>query len=264
MTTTFPSPPGAGVSYDSTSGEYFVSYSAARTNYSITKTASGYSVTDKVGTGGTDTLTNVDRLKFSDVSVNLMVQAKAAAISSDNLNAITELYVAFFNRVPDANGLTYWIDQLNGGKSLTQISESFYNAGVEFSSQTGFSSSMTDTDFINVFYKNALGRPDGADTGGLAYWTGKLADHTSTRFSLAQDILSSAHTFKHDATWGWVADLLDNKVAVGKTFAISHGLTYNNSADTITHGMDIAKAVTSSSTAEALQLIGISDASLAG
>jgi hypothetical protein len=264
MTTTFPSPPGAGVSYDSTAGEYFVAYSAARANYSVTKTASGYSVTDKVGTGGTDALSNVDRLKFSDVSVNLMVQAKAAAISPDNLNAITELYVAFFNRVPDADGLSYWIDQLNGGKSITQISESFYNAGVQFSSQTGFSSSMTDTDFINVFYKNALGRPDGADAGGLAYWTGKLADHTSTRFSLAQDILSSAHTFKHDATWGWVADLLDNKVSVGKTFAIGNGLTYNNSVDTITHGMDIAKAVTSSSTADAIQLIGISDASLAG
>ena len=260
--TTFDEPPGVGVSYDASAGEHYATYTAARTNYSITKTASGFVITDKTGSSGSDTLSNLDRLKFSDVTVNLAVQAKAAAILPADLNSITELYVAFFNRVPDADGLSYWIDQLNGGKSVNQIAESFYAAGVQYSSLTGFSASMIDKDYINVFYKHVLGRPDGADADGLAYWEGKLLAGTSTRSSLAQDILYAAHTFKNDATWGWVANLLDNKVSVGKTFAVDQGLTYNNAADSISHGMDIAAAVTSSSTSAAITLIGVTDASL--
>ncbi len=76
---------------------------------------------------------------------------------------------------------------------------------------------------LEAFYKNVLGRPEGADAGGLAYWNGKLSSGESTRSSLANDILGSAHTFKGDATWGWVADLLDNKIAVANKIAIEWG-----------------------------------------
>lgn len=67
---------------------------------------------------------------------------------------------------------------------------------------------------------------------------------------------------KGDATWGWVADLLDNKVTVGKTFAIDNGLSYISSSDSVTQGMAIAAAVTSSDISEAIKLIGFSDTPL--
>jgi len=41
--------------------------------------------------------------------------------------------------------------------------------------------------------------------------------------SLVSAILTSAHTFKDDATWGWVADLLDNKIQVADKFAVTWG-----------------------------------------
>ena len=137
------------------------------------------------------------------MTVNLQVQSIAAATPLADVQRISELYVAFFNRTPDADGLAYWMTQKNSGQSISQISESFYNVGAspDFASLTGFSSSMTNEDFINVFYKNVLGRPEGADTGGLNYWNGKLSSGESTRSSLANDILSSAHAFKGDATW---------------------------------------------------------------
>lgn len=248
---------------DGGAGTDTVAYSASRSAVAITRNSDGtYTVVDSTGGAGTDTLSNVEQIKFSNVTVNLTVQAKAASIPTANLNSLTELYIAFFNRVPDADGLSYWIDQFKGGQSVNQIAESFYNSGVQLSSLTGFSAGMTNTDFINVFYQNVLGRPTGADAGGLAYWNGKLADGSSTRFSLAQDILDSAHTFKGDTTWGWVADLLDNKVTVGKTFAVDDGLTYNSSADTITNCKNIAAAVTSTGIADAVQLIGVTDAPL--
>lgn len=241
-----------------------VVYSGMRSHYTVTKTATGYSVTDNVSTDGTDTLANVEQLKFTDMTVNLTIQAKAAAAPQADVQRITELYVAFFNRVPDADGLAYWIDQKNGGQSINQIAESFYNAGVQNSTLTGYSTTMSNQDFINVVYKNVLGRSGGADQGGLDYWNGELTSGRASHGSLVSDILNSAHTFKNDATYGWVSDLLDNKITVANKFAIDLGLSYNTANDSITHGMAIEAAVTPTSTADAIALIGIQGVSTAG
>ena len=76
---------------------------------------------------------------------------------------------------------------------------------------------MINADFVTVVYKNVLGRPDGADAEGLAYWSGKSADGIASRGALVSTILDSAHTYKGDASFGFVADLLDNKITVAKT-----------------------------------------------
>ena len=168
-----------------------------------------------------------------------------------------DLYVAFFNRTPDADGLSYWLGQSKAGVSTNEIAEAFYRAGVQYSSLTGFSSTMTNADFVNVVYKNVLGRPEGADAGGLAYWTGELASGRASRGTLVSTMLDSAHTFKGDATWGWVANLLDNKIAVAKQVAVDWGLNYLTPDASVSNGMAIAKAVTPTDTSAAIALVGI-------
>ncbi len=247
---------GAGVPIDGLAGIDTVVYSGNRSSYEVIKTASGYTVSG--GSDGTDTLTNIERLQFGDMTANLTIQSIAAAAPQADVQRLEELYVAFFNRVPDADGLAYWIGQMNAGQSLNQIAEAFYNAGVQFSSLTGFSATMSNADFVNVIYRNVLGRSEGADSGGLAYWSGALANHTETHGSLVSSILSSAHTYNGDATWGWVADLLDNKISVANQFAVAWGLNYNTPNESITQGMAIAAAVTPTSTAVAIALIGVS------
>jgi hypothetical protein len=170
---------------------------------------------------------------------------------------LAELYVAFFNRVPDADGMSYWLDQVKAGQGFNQIAESFYNAGVAYSQLTGFSSTMSNADFINVIYKNVLGRKEGADEGGLSFWDDSLQSGRASRGSLVSDILNSAHTFKGNATWGWVADLLDNKIAVATQFSIDMGLNYNTPEASIQQGMAIAAAITSTDTHAAIALIGV-------
>ncbi|NBS48421.1 MAG: DUF4214 domain-containing protein, partial [Betaproteobacteria bacterium] len=120
-----------------------------------------------------------------------------------------------------------------------------------------FSATMGNADFVNVIYRNVLGRADGADAGGLAYWTGELASGRATRGSLVSTILDSAHTFKGDATFGWVANLLDNKIAVAKQVAVDWGLNYLTADAAITNGMAIAKAITPTDTSAAVALVGI-------
>ena len=238
-------------------GKDTAAYSAALTHYIVSKTPTGYTVTDKTGTDGTDTLTSIEALRFTDKSINLQIQAQAASAPAADVVRLMELYVAFFNRTPDADGLSYWITQKVGGQTIYQIAESFYSAGVQFSNLTGFSSTMSNTAFVNVVYKNVLGRADGGDAQGVAYWSGKLADGSASRGALVSTILDSAHTYKGDASFGYVADLLDNKIAVAKTIAIDYGLNYNSADEAVSSGMAIASAVTPTSIAPAIALIGV-------
>lgn len=236
------------------------SFSGNRTNYTITKTGAGYNVTANTGTGGTTTVGNVQSIKFLDVSINLSIGDKSSTLSAADLQSLIELYVAFFNRVPDADGLSYWIDQFNAGQTFSEIAQNFYNAAVQYSSLTGYFATMSNADFVTIVYKNVLGRST-PDQEGLNYWVAALANGTETRGSLVKSILSSAHTFKGDATFGYVADLLDNKVTIAKYFAVQQGLNYNTPEDSISKGMAIAAAVTATGIANAYEMIGIADTS---
>jgi hypothetical protein len=233
-------------------------FPSPRANYTVTNTGSAYSVVDTVGSEGTASVPlAVQTLVFSDVSINLGINAKATALATADLQTLIELYIAYFNRVPDADGLSYWIDQFKAGQSLDQIGQQFYGSALQFSSLTGYTSSMSDADFLALVYKNVLGRAS-VDAQGLNYWTTSLANGSQNRGTLVRTILAAAHAYKGDATYGAVADLLDNKASVGNYFAVTLGLSYANASTSITRGMAIAAAVTSAGTSAALGLIGVS------
>lgn len=251
---------GAGNDYlAGDSGTDWAIFDGSRASYTMRTLVGGYSVADSVAFGdGTDTLSNVERAVFADQSVNLTVGVAAQSIAPAQLDSLVELYIAYINRVPDADGMAFWISQLKAGKTLNQIGESFYAAAVQYSNLTGYSANMSNSDFVRVVYSNVLGR-DEPDAGGLAFWSNQLNTGQSSRGTLVASILDSAHSFKGDATYGWVADLLDNKIEVGTIFSIEQGLVYNTSEATITRGMEIADAVTPYSINWAIDLIGVND-----
>lgn len=253
------SPLSGNDTIDGGDGTDTLALSGARINYNISQTFTGYLVSDTVGGTGSKTITNVELLQFSDTVANLSIAADARTISSDQLNSLIELYIAYFNREPAASGLDYWIKALAGGQTLEQIGSSFYAAATlpEYAPLTGYSATMSNEDFVRKIYLNVLGRATPAQAG-LDYWTASLLPGgTETRGSLIKTMLYSAHTYKGDSTYGWVADLLDNKVSVGIYHAVTAGIDYLTPTDAITHGMDIAAAVTSSDTTAAINLIGL-------
>ncbi|OWW21958.1 hypothetical protein AYR66_23165 [Noviherbaspirillum denitrificans] len=221
---------------------------------------SGATVTaNRTDNSATSALSNVERIQFNDMNVNLQAGDAAKSVTAAQLKSIEELYVAYFNRIPDADGLSYWAGQLKGGQTITQVGESFYSAAVQYATLTGYSSDMGNADFVRVIYKNVLGRsgtnaPPDAD---INYWANEIAQGRETRGSLISTMLNSAHSFKGDTTWGWVADLLDNKVAVANYFAVDNGLNYNTAEDSISKGMAIAAAISATDTGAAIQLIGL-------
>lgn len=235
-------------------------YLGKRADFHLTKTSTGFTVADKKGSEGTDTLENMETLKFGDMIVNLTVGDKAKSISQESLKSIVELYIAYFNRVPDGDGMAYWIDQFKAGASIETIGQSFYAAAVSpsFSALTGYSAAMSNSDFIKIIYQNVLGR-DQVDQQGMDYWSGSLVNGSQTRGSLINTILFSAHSYKGKADYGWVADLLDNKFTVGKVFAIEQGLSYSSMQETYSQCHKIAIAVTATNMDLALALIGVND-----
>lgn len=214
------------------------------------------------GESGSKALASVERLRFDDLTVNLEMPSEMAIFQPDDLRLVEELYVAFFNRVPNADGLAHWAGRLRSGDSFDSIADAFHAAGVQFPDLTGYRPGMSDRDFVNTVYRNVLARADGASAAGLDYWSGELAAGRATHGSLVMKILSSAHTFKDDATWGWVADLLDNKLLVADLFAVDWGLSFNTPRESIARGMAIAAAVTPLDTSAAIALIGVSEADM--
>jgi len=228
-------------------------------NWSAWRLSSSGSQVSVNKSGSTVSLTNVERVQFADMTVNLQAGAAARELGATELKSIVELYIAYFNRIPDADGLSYWAGQLKDGQTVTQIGESFYAAAVQYASLTGYSSDMGNADFVRVIYKNVLGRSEAnaPPDEDVNYWAGEIAAARATRGTLISTMLDSAHSFKGHATWGWVADLLDNKVSVANYFAVDNGLNYNTAEDSIGKGMAIAAAVTATGTDAAIQLIGV-------
>jgi Ca2+-binding RTX toxin-like protein len=153
---------GAGNdSLDGGVGVDTVAYSGSRSNYTLTKGASTYTLTDKTGVDGTDTLTNIERLQFSDRTVALDISGTAGQAY--------RVYQAAFNRTPDNGGLKYWIGLMDGGYTLAGVASGFI-ASAEF--KTLYGSNPTNELFVSKLYDNVLHRAP--DTGGYNYWVGLL------------------------------------------------------------------------------------------
>ena len=227
-------------------------YSGRISQYEISRTT----VRDKTGADGADSISGIERIYFTDKNVDLGVSSLSKRVAPETLKSIVELYTAFFNRVPDGEGMAFWLGQAVSGVSIPTIANSFYGAALQYSGLTGYSAGMTSADFVGVVYRNVLGRAT-IDVEGLNYWTRALSQGTETRGSLVKTILDSAHTFKGRSDFGHVADLLDNKYLVGKWFAVDLGLSFNTPESSISEGMRIASAVTSTDTAVAISLIGV-------
>lgn len=232
-----------------------VTFHGPRSNYTITVSGNNRTIVDKIGSDGSLTIgADIKQLLFTDISINLEIPAKSLEISNDNLNSLVELYIAYFNRVPDANGLSYWIDRFKAGMTLDQIGESFYAAAILYSTQTGYSATMSNADFVSMVYKNVLGRTS-PDKEGFDYWSNSLSSGATTRGTLIRTMLNSAHTYQGDATYGWVAQLLDNKIQVARDFSVTQGISYINDTDSITKGMAITATITATDTSLATALI---------
>lgn len=131
---------------------------------------------------------------------------------------ITQLYVGYFNRAPDPEGLNYWIGRLNSGEmNVQQIAQSFSEqpetlANYPFLRYPNLLESNT-TAFITEIYQNAFNRAPDAE--GLKYWTEQLTSGAVPVGDFIASVLSGATN--SDA--GQDLSILNNKTTVGLNYA---------------------------------------------
>ncbi|AWN35696.1 DUF4214 domain-containing protein [Methylobacterium radiodurans] len=117
---------------------------------------------------GSDTLINVERVKFSDGTLAFDIDGTAGQAY--------RLYQAALNRLPDAAGLSWHVSRADRGTSLHDAAVNFLSSP-EFAQRYG--ATLSDQSFVTALYANVLKRAP--DAGGLAFWLGHLADRSFDR-----------------------------------------------------------------------------------
>ena len=124
--------------------------------------------------------------------MNLKNDIKATFDQVTGLNTdsgkMFRLYNAAFKRLPDPDGLRYWIGNFSSGKDDERAIASSFLASDEFKQRYG--ENISDSIYVNTLYKNVLGRD--ADTGGLNYWLGQLNSGAETRYEVLLGFSESA------------------------------------------------------------------------
>lgn len=228
--------------------DVIVEIGGQRSNYVLTKSAKEFQVKNIQTNQTTAHPLNTSIFIFSDLKLNTNMLALSDKIPASDLKLLIELYIAFFNRVPDAEGLAYWINESQSGKSIPEIADIFFQSALVYSEQTGYTKDMSNADFVRIIYKNVLGRsgasaPPDADVN---YWADELTTNKTTKGGLIIAMLNSAHSFTNDPQFGWVEQLLENKYAVAVDFAIVNGITYSTGKESLSKTMSIAAAITPS------------------
>lgn len=150
--------PGGSVAVDGKGGLDTVVFSGSSTSYTIQKDAgdAGFTVSDAQGDHAT--LTNVERIQFSDQMVALDIDGTAGQAY--------RLYQAAFARTPDKVGLGFWIEGMDDkGVSLQEAANGFVTSQ-EFADKYGANTS--DAQFIDALYQNVLHRTP--DQSGYDFW----------------------------------------------------------------------------------------------
>lgn len=163
---------------DGGAGLDVASFSAARSNYTISKTASGFSIAAASGVDGIDQLLNLERLQFSDQSVALDISGVGGKAY--------RIYQAAFDRTPDAVGLGFWISVMDKGYALLDVATGFINS-TEFANLYG--AAPSNAQFLDRLYQNVLHRTP--DPGGYAFWLGVLDRHAVSRAEVLAEFSES-------------------------------------------------------------------------
>lgn len=141
-------------------------YDGNRASFTVSKTGSNTYTVAQAG-GSIDTLVNVDRLKFLDATVAIDI--------NDHGGQAYGLYQAAFNRTPDSAGLGYWINVLDTGGSLQDVTHAFITSAEFIATYNN----LDTHGYVTQIYQNVLHRAP--DAGGAAFWENGINSGATNR-----------------------------------------------------------------------------------
>lgn len=276
-------------------GHNAVVYSAPSTNFTLTVDSilspSNGTVTvyqgDPLSPLTANTQHAVQTIQFADKTVQTDWLTKASLLHESNgaeYSLLSQLYLAYFNRAPDAVGLDYWaanaFDYLGGGKSEVAANKLIANNFALTPESLGIygtvnqnSSAAELQNFVTKVYQNVLNRAP--DQAGVDYWVNNLQTGASTAGGFITDVVYAVNAQSGTADKVYFS----GKSVVGQHFATDMGMTnieqaqqvmatynatYANSG--VTAAINAANALTDSYMSEAsltanpeliIQLVGV-------
>ncbi|MBD3820808.1 MAG: DUF4214 domain-containing protein, partial [Thiotrichales bacterium] len=141
------------------------------------------------------------------------------ALTTQQQSDLISVYIAAFDRAPDADGLDFWANSIINGvnPTVTDVANAIFNDQSIAEVNANYSDALTNEQFVTKIYQNVFNREPDAE--GLAFWAGAMNSGINSRGETVVEM------FKSLSNPGSEADkaLFDNKVAVGEYFAIEVG-----------------------------------------
>lgn len=209
-------------------------FAGEQSNYTVSFTANGVTVADRSEGGlGPIALDNVELIDFGaghplfDGPMDLRQFGGHAGLEQDAFESFVELYIAYFNRAPDAVGLAFWGTVYANGVPLEEIAIQFANQPETLEAYPTGSGNFR---FAADVYQNVLGRAP--DIDGLRFWAKALDDGTVSRGAFILEFLQGVKAVPtSDAPQSFVdrqaADqrYLEQKTDLGALFAVHRGMS---------------------------------------
>jgi len=162
---------------------------------------------------------------LADQAKQLHRSEKAAASSYDR--SVQALYIAYFGRPADPNGLVNFENELAAANAPTDIAglvqayatnpqvTALINSFETSAESNALYGSATTTAFVTSIFQNVLGRPPAAQ--GLAFWVNAIDSGSLTQGDAALSIMAGA--MSNTTPQGLLdAQLINNRLAVADYF----------------------------------------------
>ena len=162
------------------------------------------------------------------------------AVTTLMQDQVTQLYIGFFGRAPDADGFGYWVNGMSNGVTQQAIANSFSTSPEFIANYSG----LTPSQAVTKMYNNILNRPP--ESAGLTFWANSISSGQNTLATCVVAILNSCVAQGTATTDG---ALVANKTAVGEYFAITLASSDKTVAATAFNG--VTSATSTVATAEA-------------
>ena len=202
----------------------------------------GVAITDRGDPGlGTILLDNIELIDFGTPidmvggPLDLRSFAGHAGLDRDTLDCLIEMYIAYFNRAPDAVGLSFWSTAHANGLSLEEIAEGFAD---QPETRALYPQDSRNILFVHEVYQNVLGRAP--DMDGLRFWSHALDDGEISRGTFILEMLRGAKADPPDGASRAFVDrqladreYLDLKTDLGALYAVHRGMSNTDDASRV-------------------------------
>src|SRR6056297_1323918 len=136
--------------------------------------------------------------------------------TEQQIKDLMSLYIGYFDRAADPEGLQFWIDQIDGGRPFETIAQDFATSNEATSIYPFLADPDGEdpTEFIVTIYQNLFNRDP--DAGGLQFWSNVLAEGSVPVGDFIEEIIKGAQDTIVEGELILDRSTLANKIEVGQ------------------------------------------------